>query len=62
MLNISKIEQSSTRFRYESKAKAEALLAMAIETADESESFDLFDDGHGYRVRMFEDGEFCCCL
>ncbi len=61
-MNLSKIEQSSTRFRYESKVKAEELLALHREHADESETFDLFDDGFGWRVRMFEDGEFCCCV
>lgn len=59
---MTKIERSSTRFRYESKDKAEALLNLYQESAHESESFDLFDDGYGWRVRMFEDGEFCCCL
>ena len=57
-----KIQQSSARFRYESKGKAEALLALHKEHAHESETFDLFDDGYGWRVRMFENGEFCCCV
>jgi len=57
-----KIELSSTRWTYENKAKAEARLALHREHAHETETFDLFDDGYGWRIRMFEDGEFACCV
>ena len=58
MLDLSTIQRSSTIYRYESKARAEEALALWVETACPGETFDLFDNGRGYVVRMFEDGEF----
>lgn len=58
MLDLSTIQVSSTIYRYESKARAEESLALWIETACPGETFDLFDNGRGYVIRMFEDGEF----
>ena len=58
MLDLSTIQVSSTIFRYESKVRAEESLALWVETACPGETFDLFDNGRGYVIRMFEDGEF----
>jgi hypothetical protein len=58
MLDLSTIQVSSTIYRYESKVRAEKSLALWVETACPGETFDLFDNGRGYVVRMFEDGEF----
>ena len=58
MLDLSTIQVSSTVYRYESKARAEEALQLWIETACPGETFDLFDNGRGLVVRMFEDGEF----
>jgi|GEM_PF-3484194 len=58
MIDLSTIQRSSTIYRYESKDRAEKALALWVETACPGETFDLFDNGRGYVVRMFEDGEF----
>ena len=58
MLDLSTIQISSTTYRYESKSRAEETLALAIETAGPGETFDIFDNGRGLVIRMFEDGEF----
>ena len=58
LLDLSTIQVSSTTYRYESKARAEETLALAIKTACPGETFDLFDNGRGWVVRMFEDGDF----
>ena len=62
MLDLSTIQYASTTFRYESKAKADEYLALAIETAGDDETFDLFDNGRGWVVRMFEAGQFVMCI
>jgi hypothetical protein len=60
MLSLEKIGYTSTIYRDNEagKARAEATLALAIETACPGETFDLFHNGRGWVVRMFEDGEF----
>jgi hypothetical protein len=58
MLDLSTVQVSSTIYRYESKARAVEALALWVATACPGETFDLFDNGRGYVVRMFEDGEF----
>lgn len=60
MTNLSRIQYASTT--YKDRGRAEATLALAIETACDGETFDLFDNGSGFVVRMFEDGEFVMCL
>jgi len=62
MLDLSTIQISSTTYRYESRARAEETLALAIETACPGETFDLYDNGRGLVIRMFEDGEFVSCI
>lgn len=39
-------------------ARANETLRIAMKTACPGESFDVFDTGRGFVVRMFEDGEF----
>jgi hypothetical protein len=56
MLDLSTIQYASTIYR--TRAAAEATLTIAIETACEGETFDVFDNGRGFVIRMFEDGEF----
>jgi hypothetical protein len=60
MLDLSTIQYASTIYRdnNDGKACAEKTLAIAIETACPGETFDLFHNGRGWVVRMFEDGEF----
>jgi hypothetical protein len=60
MLSLEKIGYSSTIYRDNEagKARAEETLAVAIETACPGETFDLFHNGRGWVVRMFEDGDF----
>jgi len=58
MLDLSTVQVSSTVYRYESKVRAEESLALWVETACPGETFDLLDNGRGYVIRMFEDGEF----
>ena len=58
MLDLSTIQYASTIYRYESKARAEETLALAIQTAGPGETFDLFDNGRGWIIRMFDHGEF----
>lgn len=62
MLDLSTVQYASTTYRYESKARAEETLALAIKTACPGETFDLFDNGRGWVVRMFEDGDFVQCI
>lgn len=62
MLDLSTIQYASTTYRYESQARAAETLALAIETAGPDETFDLFDNGRGWVVRMFEAGEFVMCI
>ena len=62
MTDLSTIQVSSTIYRYESKARADEALALWVETACPGETFDLFDNGRGWVVRMFEDGEFVSCV
>jgi hypothetical protein len=60
MTSLEMIGYSSTIYRDNEagKARAEATLAVAIETAGPGEAFDLFHNGRGWVVRMFEDGDF----
>ena len=58
MIDRTTIQYSSTIYRYESRTRAEETLALANETAGEGETFDLFDNGRGLVIRMFEDGDF----
>jgi hypothetical protein len=60
MLDLTTIQYASTIYRDNDagKARAEETLAVAIETACPGETFDLFHNGRGWVVRMFEDGEF----
>jgi hypothetical protein len=60
MLDLGKIGYSSTIYRDNEagKARAEETLAIAIETACPGETFDLFHNGRGWVIRMFEDGDF----
>ena len=60
MLDLSIIQYASTTYRdnNDGKAHAEKTLAIAIKTACPGETFDLFHNGRGWVVRMFEDGEF----
>ncbi len=60
MANFDKIGYSSTIYRdHEAgKARAQETLAIAINTACPGETFDLFHNGRGWVVRMFEDGDF----
>ena len=56
MIDFSILQYASTTYR--NKEAAEATLAVASETACPGETFDLFDNGRGFVIRMFEDGEF----
>ena len=60
MLDFSKINWGYTIFRDDEagKVRAEETLAIAIETACSGETFDLFHNGRGWVVRMFDDGDF----
>jgi hypothetical protein len=60
MLDLSPIQYASTTFSGgdAGKSRAEETLAVAIETACPGETFDLFHNGRGWVIRMFEDGEF----
>ena len=60
MLDLGKIGYSSTIYRDNEvgKARAEETLAIAIETACPGETFDLFYNGRGWVIRMFEDSDF----
>jgi hypothetical protein len=60
MMDLSRISYSSTIYAKtpEGLERANVTLKLAIETALEGETFDLFDNGRGYVIRMFEDGEF----
>ena len=60
MVDLSTIGYSSTIFAANDagKARAEATLALAVKTACPGETFDLFCNGRGWVVRMFEDGDF----
>ena len=60
MIGLEKIGYSSTIYRDNEtgKARAEETLALAIETACPGETFDLFHNGRGWVIRMFEDGDF----
>jgi len=60
VIDLSRIGYSSTIYRDNEagKARAEETLAIAIETACPGETFDLFHNGRGWVVRMFEDGDF----
>ena len=60
MTSLEMIGYSSTIYRDDEagKARAEATLAVAIKTACPGETFDLFHNGRGYVIRMFEDGDF----
>jgi hypothetical protein len=60
MLDLTTIQYASTIYRDNDagKARAEETLVVAIETACPGETFDLFHNGRGWVVRMFEDGEF----
>jgi hypothetical protein len=60
MTSLEMIGYSSTIYldNEAGKARAEATLAVAIETAGPGETFDLFHNGRGWVVRMFEDGDF----
>ena len=60
MMDLSRIPYSSTIYARtpEGLERANVTLKIANETALEGETFDLFDNGRGYVIRMFEDGEF----
>jgi hypothetical protein len=60
MLNLSRISYDSTIYADTEGglARANETLAIAKETACPGETFDLFHNGRGWVVRMFEDGEF----
>lgn len=60
MLDLTTIQYASTIYRDNDagKSRAEETLTIAIETACPGETFDLFHNGRGWVVRMFEDGEF----
>ena len=60
MPDLTTIQYASTIYRDDEagKVRAEETLAVAIETACPGETFDLFHNGRGWVVRMFEDGEF----
>jgi hypothetical protein len=60
MIDLSTIGYSSTVHCDDEagKARAEDLLTLAIKTAGPDETFDLFHNGRGWVVRMFEDGDF----
>lgn len=60
MFDVALLQYASTVYRDNEagKARAEETLAIAIETAGPDETFDLFYNGRGWVVRMFEDGEF----
>ena len=60
MIDFSRIQYVSTI--YKDRGRAEETLALAIETACEGETFDLFDNGRGFVIRMFENGEFVMCV
>jgi len=55
-----RINYPSARYRNDAAglARAEETLRVAIETACPGETFDVFDTGNGFVVRMFEDGEY----
>lgn len=59
-MDLSRISYSSTIHAKtpEGLERANVTLKIANETALEGETFDLFDNGRGYVIRMFEDGEF----
>jgi len=60
MIDLSKISYHSTTYADNEggKSRAEETLSLAIQTAGPGETFDLFHNGRGWVVRMFEDGEF----
>lgn len=60
MMDLSRISYSSTIYSRtpEGLERANVTLKLAIETALEGETFDLFDNGRGYVIRLFENGEF----
>lgn len=60
MLDLTLLQYASTTYR--DKARAEETLAIAIDTACPGETFDVFDNGRGWVVRMFEDGDFVMCI
>lgn len=64
MLDLSTIQYASTTYRDtpEGLARAQATLQLAIETGCPGETFDLFHNGRGWVIRMFEDGEFVMCI
>lgn len=55
-----RINYPSTIYRHDDEglARANETLCIANETACPGETFDVYDTGRGYVVRMFEDGEF----
>jgi hypothetical protein len=55
-----RINYPSTRYCNDAAVlvRANETLRVAIETACPSETFDVFDTGNGFVVRMFEDGEY----
>lgn len=59
-MDLSRISYSSTIYARtaEGLERANVTLKLANETALEGETFDVFDNGRGYVIRMFEDGEF----
>jgi hypothetical protein len=59
-VNDYRIDYPSTIYLHNAAglARANETLRIANETACEGETFDVFDNGRGYVVRMFEDGEF----
>lgn len=60
MLDLTLLQYASTTYR--DKARAEETLAIAIDTACPGETFDVFDNGRGWVVRMFEGGDFVMCI
>ena len=60
MFDLALLQYASTVYRDNEagKARAEETLAIAIETAGPEETFDLFHNGRGWIIRMFECGEF----
>jgi hypothetical protein len=64
MFDLSQISYSSTTYSNDEVglSRANETLALAIQTAGPEETFDVFHNGRGWVVRMFECGDFVMCV
>lgn len=64
MLDLSQISYASTTYTNNEAGffRANETLALAIKTAGPEETFNVFNNGRGWVVRMFECGDFVMCI